>query len=87
MHSPVRHLVGFVRGLDKPDIENVQPLWEELDLEQMRKDGWSEKRMPWQNPVFEWHQILLPRIDYEVLPKTDAQFWNDILQDKLVPLA
>jgi hypothetical protein len=78
MYSPVRHLVGFVRRLDKPDVKNVQPLWEELDLKQMRKDGWSEKRM---------HQILLPRIDYEVFPKTDAQFRNDILQDKLVPLA
>jgi hypothetical protein len=43
--------------------------------------------MPRQYPVFEWHQILLPRIDYEVFPKTDAQFRNDILQDKLVPLA
>lgn len=81
---PLCHFAQIDLGLNQPNVENVEPLWEEFSFEDLSKDTGTEEINPCDNPLEGTH-LLLPRIDLELIPKDGTKLGNDVLEEQIVP--
>lgn len=86
LDSPTRHLAGTVIGLNKPEVQSIEPLGEEALLEKLRKYRVTHEGAPSQSRVKRTH-LLIPRIDLEVVVQMSRDLGQDVEQDECVPLS
>lgn len=83
-NSPLCHLLQVGRAR-QPKVERVQPLWEELGLEELAHHRRAKERRP-RKHILERLEILRPWVDGEPLAKGRAELRKDMLEDKGVPV-
>ena len=77
-------LVEVGLGLDEPNVQDVQPLGEELGLEELREHRRSKDVSP-REDVFEGSEDLVSRVDFEVVSKSGTELGKDVLEDQRIP--
>jgi hypothetical protein len=87
LNGPLRDFIKVRLARGKPSEEDVEPLGEELSLEQLGEHRWLDDAV-WSSPgedVLEGGHVLGGRADFESIAEKGAKFREDRFEDEGVP--